>query len=152
MTIFEYPKDLEKIKKFIEHSNIVFTNGCFDVLHAGHMKVLDESVRISDSFYGMVVVGVDSDESVKKLKGNDRPIFDEYYRSYLISRLRGICCVIIFDTGNLLSLVEIISPKVIVKGSEYKEKDFESSYGNRKVTFVEMFNDLHTTKIIEFLK
>jgi rfaE bifunctional protein nucleotidyltransferase chain/domain len=98
---------------------VVFTNGCFDLLHAGHVHYLEEARRQGDC----LVVGLNSDRSVAALKGHSRPINNELYRASVLSALACVDYVIIFNETNPLSLIESIGPDVLVKGADWREDD-----------------------------
>ena len=100
--------------------SIVFTNGCFDILHQGHVDYLSKAADMGDLF----VVGVNSDDSVKRLeKGAARPIQQEQSRAMLIAALHFVSAVIIFDEDTPLSLIEMVQPNVLVKGADWQLKD-----------------------------
>jgi D-beta-D-heptose 7-phosphate kinase/D-beta-D-heptose 1-phosphate adenosyltransferase len=94
---------------------VSFTNGCFDILHAGHIASLSEAAKEAD----ILVVGVNSDASTKRLKGNDRPVNDENSRALLLASLEIVDAVTIFDEDTPLELITAIMPDVIVKGGDY---------------------------------
>jgi len=95
---------------------IVFTNGCFDILHRGHVTYLAEARKLGD----LLVVGLNSDESVKRLKGPERPINNETDRQYVLSQLKSVDFVEIFTEDTPLNLILKINPKVLVKGGDWK--------------------------------
>lgn len=123
---------------------IVFTNGCFDIIHKGHIELL----KYCKSIGKKVIVGLNSDKSIKKLKGNDRPINNEEDRKLLLSSLRYVDEVIIFDQETPLDLIKLISPDVIVKGGDYKT---EEVIGNNlaKIIIFDTINGYSTTKTIQ---
>ncbi len=94
---------------------IVFTNGCFDIIHAGHVTLLDEARRLGDR----LIVGLNSDASVKRLKGPRRPIFNQTDRALVISSMETVDYVVIFDDDEPASLIEKLLPDVLVKGSDW---------------------------------
>ncbi|MBN2789583.1 MAG: D-glycero-beta-D-manno-heptose 1-phosphate adenylyltransferase [Candidatus Delongbacteria bacterium] len=110
-------KDLEYIVSEIrkESKKIVFTNGVFDILHKGHVDYLKESAN----FGNVLIVGVNSDSSVKRLKGEDRPVNPENDRAFILSELRSVDYVVIFDEDTPVELINFILPDVLVKGSDY---------------------------------
>lgn len=95
---------------------IVFTNGCFDILHRGHVSYLTEAKKLGD----LLVVGINSDASVKRLKGDDRPINNEKDRQYVLSQLKAVDFVEIFEEDTPLSLILKVRPQVLVKGGDWK--------------------------------
>jgi D-beta-D-heptose 7-phosphate kinase/D-beta-D-heptose 1-phosphate adenosyltransferase len=96
----------------------VFTNGCFDVLHRGHIELL----KFCKTF-GSVVVGLNSDLSVKRLKGKQRPINNQEDRKFILSSLKFVDDVIIFDTDTPYDLIKSLKPDLIVKGGDYQTND-----------------------------
>jgi rfaE bifunctional protein nucleotidyltransferase chain/domain len=96
----------------------VFTNGCFDVLHPGHLQVLNKARSLAGP-RGAVVVGLNSDESVRRLKGPDRPVFDEHSRAILLVSLKMVDHVVVFEEDTPLELIRILRPDIIVKGGDY---------------------------------
>lgn len=100
--------------KFIGRK-IAFTNGCFDILHAGHITSLSEAAKEGD----ILIVGVNTDASTKRLKGNDRPVNDEASRALLLASLAIVDGVTLFDEDTPLELIKAIMPDVIVKGGDY---------------------------------
>tara|TARA_B100000959_G_C14873703_1_gene579435 strand:- start:617 stop:1042 length:426 start_codon:yes stop_codon:yes gene_type:complete len=102
----------------------VFTNGCFDVLHRGHIELLLYCHRLAvPALGGSVIVGVNSDHSVKKLKGNDRPLNHQQDRQFLLKSLKFVDEVLIFNEDTPLELIKKVQPDMIVKGGDYKPED-----------------------------
>ena len=99
-----------------EGKKIVFTNGCFDILHRGHVTYLNEARKLGD----LLVLGVNSDASVKRLKGPERPINNEEDRAYVLSQLKAVDFVEIFTEDTPLNLILKVKPKVLVKGGDWK--------------------------------
>src|SRR6478735_7009460 len=95
---------------------IVFTNGCFDILHRGHVTYLAEARKLGD----LLVIGLNSDASVKRLKGPERPINNENDRRYVLSQLKSVDYVEIFTDDTPLNLILTVRPKVLVKGGDWK--------------------------------
>lgn len=98
-----------------EGDKIVFTNGCFDLLHYGHIAYLQEARALGDR----LIVGVNSDSSVRTLKGNDRPIKDQQTRLAIMANLQMVDAAILFADQTPLALIEAISPDILVKGGDY---------------------------------
>lgn len=94
---------------------VVFTNGCFDLLHIGHVKLLDEARRHGDR----LIVGINSDASVSRLKGPSRPIVPEHARAAVLAALEAVDAVVVFDEPTPLELMIALRPDVIVKGGDY---------------------------------
>jgi rfaE bifunctional protein nucleotidyltransferase chain/domain len=104
------------IWRFKEHK-IVFTNGVFDLLHQGHVDYLSKAADCGT----LLIVGINSDDSVKRLgKGKSRPLQDEYSRALIIAALHFVSAVIIFNEDTPYELIQLIQPEVLVKGSDYK--------------------------------
>ncbi|AJE02856.1 D-glycero-beta-D-manno-heptose-7-phosphate kinase [Geobacter pickeringii] len=128
---------------------IVFTNGCFDLLHVGHVKYLQKA----KSFGDILVLGLNSDASVRRLKGEKRPLIGEAERAHILAALDCIDFVVIFDEDTPLRLIETLRPAVLVKGGDYTPegvvgKDVVESYGGR-VELVQFVDGRSTTTIIE---
>ena len=127
---------------------IVFTNGCFDILHAGHVKYLEAAKQLGDK----LIVGINSDESVRKLKGKDRPINKLINRAKVIGSLKCVDAVVVFDETTPIKLIKAIKPNVLVKGGDYKVKEIvgyeEITKLGGKVKTIPLVPGLSTTKII----
>ncbi|WP_281243976.1 D-glycero-beta-D-manno-heptose 1-phosphate adenylyltransferase [Thermodesulforhabdus norvegica] len=131
---------------------IVFTNGCFDILHPGHLRYLEEAKAQGD----ILIVGVNSDRSVAMLKGPKRPILDEKARAELVAGLHCVDFVTIFDTPDPLPLIELIIPDVLVKGADWDEhaivgRDVVLKHGGR-VYRAPYLSGYSTTGIIEKIR
>lgn len=135
-----------------EKTDIVFTNGCFDIFHYGHLHLLREAKKLAD----FLVVGINSDDSVRRLKGKNRPIFSLDYRSQILSSLIYVDGVVAFDEDHPFELITKIKPKVLVKGSDWNERDivgadFVKSYGG-KVERIDLVPGFSTSEIIKCIK
>tara|TARA_B100000927_G_scaffold158601_1_gene127739 strand:- start:2737 stop:3201 length:465 start_codon:yes stop_codon:yes gene_type:complete len=108
---------INKIKS--EGKKIVFTNGCFDLLHVGHIKYLSQAKDLGD----ILIIGLNSDKSVKKLKGNNRPINSFEDRAKLLAALKSVDLVIMFEEQTPENLIKEIIPDVLVKGGDYDIKE-----------------------------
>jgi len=141
---------IEKIAKELKQNNkkIVFTNGCFDILHIGHVKYLQKAKTLGDK----LIVGVNSNESVKRLKGKDRPINDEYDRAYLIASLEVVDYVVVFEEDTPYELIKKIKPDILVKGADYENKEVVGSDIAKEVRLIEFIEGKSTTNIIEKIK
>ena len=101
----------------LKGNKIVFTNGCFDILHLGHIDYLSKAADLGN----MLIVAVNSDNSVKRLnKGDNRPLQDETARSMIIASLHAVAAVVVFDEDTPYELIKLIQPDVLVKGADYK--------------------------------
>lgn len=131
---------------------IVFTNGCFDLLHPGHVTLLHKCSEMGDK----LIVGLNSDLSVQRLKGPSRPIQTERNRALVLAALQDIDGVVIFEEDTPKNLIELIKPDVLVKGSDYTQEqvvgaDFVKSYGGR-VCLVDLVPDCSTTGLVNHVK
>ncbi len=140
-------KSLDEVKEYLDHvdKKIVFTNGCFDIVHVGHIKYLEEAKSYGD----ILIVGINSDNSIKRLKGKNRPINSYEDRAYVIAGLESVDFVIGFDDDTPLSLIEAIKPDVLVKGGDYKNKDVVGSDIAKELKIVEFIDGKSTTNIIK---
>ena len=131
---------------------IAFTNGCFDILHKGHIYSLSRAAREAD----ILIVGVNSDASVKKLKGPERPINDENTRADVLESLTITDAVVIFNDDTPLELIKIILPDVLVKGGDYTINEIagaaEVVQAGGKVVINSIIPGYSTTGIIEKIK
>jgi D-beta-D-heptose 7-phosphate kinase/D-beta-D-heptose 1-phosphate adenosyltransferase len=131
---------------------IVFTNGCYDLLHAGHLSLLHGAARLGD----VLVLAINSDASVKRLKGPDRPLVNEAERAALLAALACVDAVTIFDEDTPLEVLQAIKPHVLVKGADHRAdqvvgKDFIESYGG-KVALVPLLPAKSTTALVDRIK
>ena len=108
---------IENAKK--QNKKVVFTNGCFDILHVGHLRYLEEAKRQGD----ILVVGVNSDSSVKRLKGETRPINNEIDRAEMLCGLKAVDYAVIFSEDTPVELIETLKPSIHVKGGDYRKED-----------------------------
>ena len=111
-------KSLRRKKK-----KVVFTNGCFDILHAGHVNYLAKAKSLGD----ILVIGLNSDSSVKKLKGKSRPVVSQKNRAIVLSALCAVDFVVVFNELTPIKLIKAIKPDVLVKGGDWKKKDIVGS-------------------------
>jgi D-beta-D-heptose 7-phosphate kinase/D-beta-D-heptose 1-phosphate adenosyltransferase len=128
---------------------IVFTNGCFDILHKGHMEILSQAAASGD----MLVIGVNSDQSVKHLKGEGRPVNDESFRALMLASLTIVDAVVIFDEPTPLQLIQNIEPDVLLKGGDYSLDQVvgaeEVVKNGGEVKIVPLVKGYSTTALIE---
>jgi D-beta-D-heptose 7-phosphate kinase/D-beta-D-heptose 1-phosphate adenosyltransferase len=130
---------------------IAFTNGCFDILHAGHIAMLRAARNTGD----LLVVGLNSDKSIRRLKGKDRPVNRQCDRMMVLSELESIDYIIVFDQDTPIKLIKKIKPDVLVKGGDYSKQqvigaDLVEATGGR-VVLVDVVKGLSTTKIVHKL-
>ncbi|HOY30876.1 MAG TPA: D-glycero-beta-D-manno-heptose 1-phosphate adenylyltransferase [Bacteroidales bacterium] len=132
--------------RFKKHK-IVFTNGCFDIMHLGHIDYLSKAADLGDT----LIVGLNSDVSVKKIKGNDRPINDINSRSLLLASLSFVDAVVIFDEETPKDLIRFIMPDVLVKGNDYTIENIAGSAdvlnNGGKVITIDLVKGYSTTLI-----
>lgn len=160
--IYEYESSLHKsnsnshIKTFEEieklasklHSlgkKIVFTNGCFDILHVGHVKYLEEARSYGD----VLILGLNADSSVKKLKGDSRPINNQDDRAYILASLESVDYVVIFEEETPYELIKLIKPHVLVKGGDYEGKDVVGQDIADELKLVKFVDGKSTTNTIK---
>ena len=148
--IFERDALIRRIRELKQAGKtIVFTNGCFDILHPGHIHFLEEARRLGDT----LIVGVNSDRSVRELKGPQRPILTELERCRLLAGLESVSHVIVFDEPTPLGLIQAVLPHVLVKGGDWGlteivgRKEVEANGGT--VTSLPYENGQSTSGIIE---
>ena len=125
----------------------VVVNGTFDILHLGHLKLLEYARGFPDSY---VLVLTDSDRRIKELKGNNRPINNEYERSSMLFALKYVDRVEIFDTDQeLIDLIKRFEPDIMVKGSDYQDKPIIGAEYCKQIKFYDRLGNYSTTKTIQ---
>lgn len=131
------------MKSFSRPYKLVFTNGCFDILHAGHLHLL----KTAKSFGDILIVGINSDSSIKELKGPTRPIQDQHERRMQLLMLPWVNSVEIFDEPTPLELIEKVKPDILVKGGDYK---IEQVVGNHlcRVEIVPTLGNFSTSRLV----
>lgn len=130
------------------NQKVVFTNGCFDILHCGHVKYLDEAKNLGDK----LVVGLNTDSSIKRIKGQSRPVNNENDRAMMLSALQSVDMVILFNEDTPYELIQKIKPDVLVKGSDYKENEVIGKEFAHKYKLVDYVDGYSTTNIIKRIK
>ena len=160
--IYEYESSLNKsnssshIKSFEEieilakklhdkGKKIIFTNGCFDILHAGHVKYLEEAKSYGD----ILILGLNADSSVRKLKGPTRPINNQDDRAYILASLESVDYVVIFEEETPYELIKLIQPHVLVKGGDYEGKEIVGQDIAQELRLVQFVDGKSTSKIIQ---
>lgn len=143
---------IEEFRRDHKNQRIVFTNGCFDILHVGHVRYLQEAAKLGD----ILIIGLNSDDSVKRLKGPERPINNQYERAEMLCSLGFVDYVVIFDEDTPLNLISIIQPDVLVKGGDYAPDDVigkkEVEERGGKLVLIPFVEGKSTTNIIEKIK
>ena len=137
---------VDNLKK--ESKDIVFTNGCFDIIHSGHVTYLKSAKALGD----ILIVGLNSDSSVKKLKGDTRPINNESHRSSVLSAIKYVDYVVIFNDETPYELIKTIKPKFLVKGGDYAGKDIVGSEFSENVRTVDFIKGISTSEIINKIR
>jgi len=147
-------KNLTELKKIIANfkargKKIVFTNGCFDLLHYGHIKYLGDAKSMGD----ILVVAINSDSSVRKIKGSKRPIINEHDRLRTVAALTSVDYVVPFNENTPIKVIKLLKPNVLVKGADWKKNDivgsnFVLSYGG-SVSTVKLVRGHSTSNLIK---
>ncbi len=144
--------NLEDFNSHRQGKKVVFTNGCFDILHRGHVTYLNEAKSLGD----ILVLGLNSDASVKRLKGETRPVNSEEDRKFVLENLKAIDYVFIFTEDTPYELIKIIMPDVLVKGGDWKPEQIVGSdlvlANGGEVKSLNFVNGFSTTSIIERAK
>ena len=152
-------KTQEELIKIIDEQKsrgkkIVWTNGCFDLLHVGHVRYLQNAKKLGD----LLIVGLNSDESIKKLKGPSRPLQPEDERAEILSSLEFVDYVLIFPETSVENYLEMFKPDVFAKGGDYtleklnqSERKIVEGYGG-KIALINLIEGKSTTNIINMLK
>ena len=110
-------KTVDRVKE--EGKKVVFTNGCFDILHQGHIRYLSEAKKCGD----FLIIGLNSDRSIRNVKGKNRPLVPEGARAELLAALCFVDGVVIFDEEDPLAIIKYLQPQVLVKGADWTEED-----------------------------
>ncbi len=142
-------KLVEKLKK--DGKKVVFTNGCFDILHIGHLRYLNEAKKCGD----FLIVGVNSDSSVRRLKGSTRPINPEEDRAELLCGLKAVDYTVIFEEDTPVEIIRELKPSVHVKGGDYKKEELPEtkvveSYGG-KVKILSLIDGKSTSNVVKII-
>lgn len=132
-----------------QNKKVVFTNGCFDIIHAGHVRYLN----IAKSYGDILIVGLNSDDSIRRIKGSKRPIIPQDQRAYVLNELKPVDAVCIFDEDTPYNLIKAIKPDVLIKGADWEIKnivgaDIVLSNGG-DVKTIKFDYDTSTSKIIK---
>ncbi|MCJ7808948.1 MAG: D-glycero-beta-D-manno-heptose 1-phosphate adenylyltransferase [Desulfobulbaceae bacterium] len=140
-------KERQNLKK--SGRRVVFTNGCFDILHPGHVRYLSAARNLGD----FLIVAINSDRSVRAIKGNKRPIFEENSRAEIIAALQSVDMVLIFDEDNPLVVIQHLLPDILVKGGDWAEDQIIGAETVRQnggqVISIPFETGFSTTEIIE---
>ena len=135
-----------------ENKKIVFTNGCFDLIHLGHIEVIARSADLGD----ILIIGVNTDNSIKRLKGKNRPIVEEISRAKQLAALEFVDAVVFFDQDTPMDLIKMINPNVITKGGDYNTDQVIGNdivtQNNGEVVIIPLTQGYSTTSILEKIK
>ena len=141
--VIQWKKDGEKV---------IFTNGCFDIIHRGHIEVLANTADLGDK----LIIGLNTDSSIQKLKGLNRPIIDEESRALLLASLSFVDAIILFAQDNPLNLIKILNPDILAKGGDYS---IDTIIGHEiirknggKVVLIPFIDGFSSSKIISKIK
>ena len=151
MSIIKPLEELKIIRKQIKFENkkVVFTNGVFDLIHAGHIDYLTKAKALGD----VLIVGLNTDESVRRIKGDKRPILKEEERSFIVSNLKPVDYLVLFDEDTPANLIENLIPDILVKGADWALDEIvgrevvEENGGHVKA--IKFANEQSTSKIID---
>jgi D-beta-D-heptose 7-phosphate kinase/D-beta-D-heptose 1-phosphate adenosyltransferase len=141
-------ESLFKIRDLYYNKKIVFTNGCFDIIHTAHIKLL----KFCKSKGDILIVGLNSDKSIKNIKGKDRPINKEEDRIEFLLLLDFIDYVILFNEDTPLNIISILKPDILVKGGDYKKEDIIGKDYVKEIIIYDYINNKSTTNIINKIK
>jgi D-glycero-beta-D-manno-heptose 1-phosphate adenylyltransferase len=149
--------DISIIQKTVDNwqkagLKIVFTNGCFDLVHLGHIDYLEKAKKLG----GKLVLGLNTDQSVRRLKGETRPLVNEYARARMMAAFEFVDLVVLFDEPTPKELIEKIKPDILVKGNDYSIEnivgaDFVIKNGGQVKT-IDLVEGYSTTKLVEKIK
>ena len=149
--------DIDTLKSIVEKKQkegkcIVFTNGCFDILHPGHIYILEQAKSKGDC----LIVGLNSDKSVKSFKSSSRPICTHHDRAYVLAALESVDYIYIFDESTPEQIIMKLTPDILVKGKDYNVDDIAGAdymiKKNKKIELVDVIEQKSTTSIIERIK
>lgn len=145
-------KTIDEIVSAVEGCKVVFTNGCFDVIHEGHIRLFEFAKSLGD----YLIVGINSDSSVRALKGDSRPVNSQEQRASVVASIRFVDYCFIFDDYTPIPSIKKLKPSVHVKGGDYKleelpEAEVIHQYGGEVVIFP-FYKDFSTTNILDKIK
>lgn len=146
-------KEIVELRKQFKKENkkVAFTNGCFDIIHSGHIDYLNEAKKLAD----ILIVAVNSDESVRKIKGDKRPILDEEERAYILANLKAVDIVTVFDEITPAKIIEELLPDVLVKGEDWSIENIVGAdaviANGGEVKRIKFVSQQSTSKIIQLI-
>ena len=139
---------VQSLRQSNPKARIVFTNGCFDILHRGHAQYLKQARALGD----MLIVGLNSDDSISRLKGASRPINTQEDRAFLLGSLECVDYIVVFSEDTPRDLIAALSPDVLVKGADYEGKEIAGSEFVKEVRLIEFVEGKSSTNIIEKIR
>ena len=144
--IVSLPALLKKLPALRRQGRIIsFTNGCFDLMHIGHVKYLEDARRGNR----ILIVGLNSDSSISRIKGSSRPIVEQKSRAAVLAALESVDFVVIFNEDTPYKLIAAIKPDILVKGADWKGKSVVGEDLVKKMEFIKFVQGFSTTNIIE---
>lgn len=154
MSLVKTLKEMKALRRQFKQQNkkVVFTNGVFDLIHAGHVDYLSKAKLLGD----VLIIGMNTDASVKRIKGNKRPILKQDERAFVISNLKPVDFVVLFDEDTPSKIIDELIPDILVKGADWSidkivgKETVEKNGG--VVQTIEFINNQSTTNIIEIIK
>jgi rfaE bifunctional protein nucleotidyltransferase chain/domain len=136
----------------LQSQKVVFTNGCFDIIHAGHIKYLSDSKKLGD----LLIIGLNSDDSVRRLKGESRPLNNQSDRAEVLSALKSVDYVCIFEEDTPYNLISAIIPDILTKGGDYIPENIAGgdvvTDNGGQIIIIKYVDGKSTTNIIEKMK
>ena len=137
------------LKKYLLNNNVIFTTGCFDLIHEGHIETLKKAKEMGD----ILIVALNDDESIKKNKGDNRPINNLQTRLNILSSIKYVDFIIIFSEKTPNNIYNIIEPNILVKGSDYSYEKLKEIFPNLKnYKIINLINNISSTNIIMKIK
>ena len=143
-----YDYEIDKLKQLSQNKKIVFTNGCFDILHSAHIELLQFSKKQDN----LLVVGLNDDNSIKRLKGDERPINDINERSKILSLFDFIDHIVIFSDDTPYKIIELLKPNILVKGGDYKVDEIIGKEHVNEVILFSYIQNKSSTNVIKKIK
>jgi D-beta-D-heptose 7-phosphate kinase/D-beta-D-heptose 1-phosphate adenosyltransferase len=134
-------------------SPVVWTNGCYDILHVGHLRLFQHCRDLAKSCGGRFIIGIDSDSRVREMKGVDRPINNQLDRAEVLRSIKGVDSVYIYSTTEELdNMIRVLAPNVVVVGDDYRDKPVIGSQHAKSVEFFSKIQGYSTTEIVNRLR
>lgn len=145
-----YIEELKEVlnSERIKNKKIVFTNGCFDIIHRGHVEYLQKAKELGD----LLILGLNSDLSVKRLKGENRPINKEKDRAIVLAALECIDYITIFEEDTPLELIKIVKPDILAKGGDYKIENISGREYAKETILIDFLDGYSTSNIINIIE